>query len=622
MASKANEFVDSIIYDRMNKSVQHLLRNVPLSDMSASENHLAGLKSTTLTRVDVFKEQLRNRWLCYKEPLMDIPSIISQYECVRHQSLEEQNRTTNFIKQYNSNNPNRTHPEMTPHSTVILDLQQPYVQSGPVYYPINIKTGVVDTSRPLKHPEPDSFAQIEKKVLVSSKVSKSLHVLETLLKIIELGEERGYSRTHLGEIFTDFITTHIPSISGNLFLKKDATQIFECILNSVNFYQLSSQCKRAIQALTRQPGEPIEKVVYDYISLLIESSFIESPDINESVATSRSQKIALKHIKHFVSPTLSPGVEELRTQVYLKLDENVSLETMFRFINKQEMSDEFKLKTARGLNSQIATVSIFNTEYSRPLAPSHATTSQTLPSPPHSRAPSPLPGASNPLLPPTTQGYTPGGTRVPGVNIGNHNLRSKDQVKSKYRKPQEPRTPSYRSNRPSRSPTPQRSYQRTASSSPGSSRTPSRSPSVDRNRGRSSNNRSPSNGPLYYRSQSGNHIQRLSRRRIMARTGSGNFRNRRLSKSPQPRPKNRSKSPSPTCLLCGGSHISPSPRNNAVCSIYGRGPVADKECYNCKKGLRHVAMVCQHGPPIKNFSRVNSPSFRGRSRSPSPYSKN
>ena len=638
--SEASNFVSDLINQRINNGLQYLLKGNTQHD-PAAQSHLDGLKNTSYNRVDLYKLKLQEQFDFYVEPTVDIPTLVSMYESTRLHALHEQALNENMTNSYNVLNPSQPKPMLNIQSKLILDLMQPFLKCGNTYFPISMQTGIVDKSSPLLNPEPGDFSSIEAEVLSVSQTSKQVHVLETTSSIISLCESRGYSKKDLAKVLEGFIRTHLPHLSGQLFLRSQPEQVFTTILGSVSYYSLVQNVNKAMKNLVRNPGQTLDEVIQSYISLLLEKAYLDRPNIDYTVAHKKASKQAQKICRFLVEPNLASKLDELRIQKLSKLDEFLEIEETLKFVAEMEQRSEFLLRSAKSLQHQPISLSIFHIEYNQDTMDTlvrdfeaHTITQNPTYENLRDRPPSPIYYNRRPVTP---NGKEPQNEQRQGnfYTKGGHNLRTYDKATGPYgnyrRPPQQqdstssnykrPNSQEYRRDpqRDTRRDT-QRSSQRTPfrTPSPAFRRSPggSRSASPHFGRNNPQRPRTPSNGrgstsPIFYRSKSGNNYRRLSASRISKRTPSGSFRPRNRSNPRDTRYQNSSKSPSrgrspPNCKLCGSSHVTPSATNGKKCAIYGSILPTRTPCPNCKK-YYHPYESCLHGPPVRASDRPKSP---------------
>ena len=610
---EAARYLSDCAVIKQNQALQHLLNNAPES--ATQKYHLDNLKTASENRIDSFKNKLKQKFKDFVEPSYTVLACISNYESAKLQIQEEERQMEIYVGARRNNFANPVA------SRVLINLDKPYVEMSNAFYPIDYNTGIASV-HPLLNPSPPKWEDIESYVLVLSSTSKVVHTIDTISNLIDYARDKGISKMDLGTLMKAFVQNYLPHLSGAIFMNTDTDVIFERILNSVNFYNLTQNVRQAIMKLSRAPHEGLSEVLDAYISLLCELAFLESPDMNEEKAVKKATKEAMRHAKYFVHPNVAFEIDELRKQKMTRLDEELTMEELCQFVTRMEIKKENRLTTSSSFTGNNISLSIFHTQYQQ------ASTAQlnsknyeqtSRPSSPNIYANADVYRPSTPNIYANADAYTydnvkPNASSTPGGKYGakpkpSNNFYNNDRAKSP--------THAARYDR-SKSPTTRRNPEKKTYQTNGKStvwirsnsgnnmtrvntnRILSRSPSATQKNTRPSSN-------TRNRSSSNSRVapDQGMRRRNSSTKGMGR-RNSYSDKDPK-KNKARSQSPSNRCKLCGGTHPTPNDRNKQLCPVYGKGPQTRHPCNNCKKGLYHPHFACQHGNPVR-LSRSNSPS--------------
>ena len=577
---EAARYIDRLKTSRQNNSLQYILEK---DNSPSSKEHLKSLKTAAENRIDILKKKLLEKYRSYVQPSIGLREQISAYEQAKIQA----NIAERKQEALTSANPNVTvHPILMDLNYVVPDLSEPFVKLEGAYFAINFHNGIVQTE-PLLHPDGELFHEIEKEILVLSKTSHHVNVLDTLDRIIDRAKSKGLSRDNMNTLIKDFVHAYIPQLSGSITNRSTPDLIFESVLASVNFTTIANQIRSAINKLSRAPGQSIDHIFHSYISLLLELAYIEQPTMSTSAAAKKASKEAIRNLKYFLEKNMAKELDELRRMKLMNLDEELTADEVLEFITMTECNPIYQLKSVKSMADTNISVSIFQTEFQQSRAnyanlekesPYYSPVAETRPNSPslqihaNTKTAVTYPRSASPI-------------QHKGLRTGRPPKRDV-LPPTRYEKPS-PRSPSA-----SRSQSPRR----------GSSRTPrqSRSPSLNRNR----NSRG-----VWIRSRSGNTMNRVSRDRIRGRTTSRSLSGKRSynrTKSPSTVPPNRF-----SCKLCGAlnSHETPNVGNKSVCPVYPGQKFPQKSvCQNCNQGLYHKFIDCLHGPPIKNRNPSKSPS--------------
>ena len=262
-----------------------------------------------------------------------------------------------------SANPNVTvHPILMDLNYVVPDLSEPFVKLEGAYFAINFHNGIVQTE-PLLHPDGELFHEIEKEILVLSKTSHHVNVLDTLDRIIDRAKSKGLSRDNMNTLIKDFVHAYIPQLSGSITNRSTPDLIFESVLASVNFTTIANQIRSAINKLSRAPGQSIDHIFHSYISLLLELAYIEQPTMSTSAAAKKASKEAIRNLKYFLEKNMAKELDELRRMKLMNLDEELTADEVLEFVTMTECNPVYQLKSVKSMADTNISVSIFQTEF-------------------------------------------------------------------------------------------------------------------------------------------------------------------------------------------------------------------------------------------------------------------
>ena len=601
--SRAKNFISQLQNEKVGNAVSFILkreqgRGVRGDDLTELNGHLEEVNHESINKIEKLKKSVRNRLNLYVVPSQNVLQCVSAYEFSRVQTVAETVNSDNLSRQLTDNgNPLR----ISRRQTVIPDLVKPYEVIGGCYFAIRYDDGTSTDMDKLIHPEPLNFSDMADRVVELSGSTGQVNVCETLVKIMDFSEKRGYDLEALAEIFKGFVMTHIPHVSSNLYLRTKSYQILDLILDSVNYATMSNDIKLAIRRLSRPLGENIRVVLGKYQGLLFEAARLDAPDKNQDELHRRSVKETIKNAKSFVVPSLAGEIEELRKTLKIEHDEDLDIDKLCKFVEQEELSDHFRPRNTISLSGSYIAMSIFNTApilakeaenyphqvgintathfqktHDRPTsAPSNQynmrktlTEPDRYTDPPRGR-PQARDYKNRPKLPtPVPSPALPSPSPQPSRSITPTDSIVRSRTPSPFPPSPSPRSPIPLRGNNSRTPSP--SGSRNQSPSPGRSRNPS----------------------LYYRSSSGN-VRKLSQSRLMSRSPNGTLRNRGpTSRKAQP---HQTQTPSVRCRLCASTrHRTPSAANGLSCQVYpGQLPTA-VPCPRCRLNLYHSADRCQH----------------------------
>ena len=601
--SRAKSFINSLQNEKVGNAVSFILkreqkRDIKGDDFEELKSHIEDINHESINKVEKLKRSVRTRLNLYVVPSQSVLGCVSAYEASRVVSNRENANLDDLAQLAAAETGNPNTPRLQRRHTVIPDLIKPFEVIGQTYFAIRFDDGTSTELDKLIHPEPMNFSDMADKVVELSGSTGQVNICETLIKIMDFCEKRGYDLDALAETFKGFVMIHLPHISANLYLRTKAYQILDLILDSVNYATMANDIKLAIRRLNRPLGENIRVVLGKYQGLLYEAARLDAPDKDQDELHRRSVKETIKNAKSFVVPALANEVEELRKTLKIEHDDDLDFDRLCKFIEQEELSEPFRPRNSISLSGSYIAMSIFNTapilareaesasQFSDINALSHSPPNgkekiypynmRTYRPEPERYTDPPTRGRpyikSRPKLPTPTSTPLPSPSAPPQSAESSRPPTPADSVIRS-------RTPSpFPSPRPSRSPTP---TGRTGSPRPFSVRSRTQSPSPGRQR----------NSSLYYRSPSGN-IRKLSQTRVMTRSPHGTLRNRNISSR---NPSTASPQSTFRCRLCASSkHRTPSAANGLSCKVYPNQLPTAVPCPRCRLNLYHSADRCQH----------------------------
>ena len=597
--SRAKNFINSLQNEKVGNAVSFMLRReqkkgIKSEDFEELKSHIEDINHESINKVEKLKKSVRTRLQLYCVPSQSVLGCVSAYESSRVVSNRENANLDDLAQLSAAETGNTNTPRLQRRHTVISDLIKPYEVIGQTYFAIRFDDGSSTELDKLIHPEPLNFSDIADKVVELSGSTGQVNVCETLIKIMDFCEKRGYDLDAVAEIFKGFVMTHLPHVSANLYLRTKAYQILDLILDSVNYATMANDIKLAIRRLIRPLGENIRVVLGKYQGLLYKAARLDAPDKDQEELHRRSIKETVKNSKSFVVPALANEVEELRKTLKIEHDDDLDIDRLCKFIEQEELSEPFRPRNSISLSGSYIAMSIFNTApiLAREAEPNlHVSDINVL-----SHSP---PNGKEKNYPYNMRTYR----REPD-RYTDPPTRGRSHIKDRPKLPTPLPSPSAppQSTESSRPPTPADSVARSRTPSPFPSPRPSRSPTPSGRTGsprpfpgkprtQSSSPGRQRNSSLYYRSPSGN-VRKLSQTRVMTRSPNGTLRNRGIS------PRNPStQGPQSTfrCRLCASSkHRMPSTANGLSCKVYPKQLPTAVPCPRCRLNLYHTADKCQH----------------------------
>ena len=605
--SRAKNFISQLQNEKVGNAVAFILKREQTRGIRGDElqeliGHIDEINHESINKIEKLKKSVRNRLNLFVVPSQDVLHCVSAYESSRVLSNTEILNSDNLSQQVASETGSANVPRIQRRHNVIPDLVKPYEVIGGTYFAIRYDDGSATEMDKLIHPEPMNFTDMSDRVVELSGSTGQVNICETLVKIMDFSEKRGYDHEALAEIFKGFVMTHLPHISSNLYLRNKSYQILDLILDSVNYATMANDIKLAIRRLSRPLGENIRVVLGKYQGLLFEAARLDAPDKNQDELHRRSVRETIKNAKSFVVPALADEIEELRKTLKIEHDDELDIDRLSKFIEQEELSDHFRPRNTISLTGSYIAMSIFNTapilakdDPQFQAGINTATHSQKM----FERPPS---APSNPYNMRKTLTEPDRYTDPPRGRPQARDYRNRPKLPTPTPSPT-PQFPSPHSSRPA---TPTDSIVRPRTHSPyPTSNSPRSTTPVSPNRSNNSRTSSPGgsrrqspspgrarNSSVYYRSNSGS-VRKLSQSRIMSRSPNGTLRNR--GPSSRKSLSNPNYSAPVRCRLCASTkHKTPSSANGLSCQVYPKQLPTAVPCPRCRLNLYHSADRCQH----------------------------
>ena len=197
----ATSYIDSENNKKLNETVQHLC--IKDGD-EASAQYAKSLATAAENRVEKFKEKLKRQYESFTEPKYTMRDVIGDYEKDRIKAIRDEEQFALAWSQQPGAGPYPT--ARYGNTKIITDLKTPYAKIGYGYFKINPFTGDV-AEDPILNPDSILWAEVEDELVQKAELSKNVHILDTLSKIINFSSENGLSKEKMGRLMIDFIKT-------------------------------------------------------------------------------------------------------------------------------------------------------------------------------------------------------------------------------------------------------------------------------------------------------------------------------------------------------------------------------------------------------------------------------
>lgn len=350
---KKNRETDSVLLETVLK-----LQQVSTEDKDRLEAQQKLQKYTNKDQGEILKEGCMTLWTEYPEPSRTVRDAIGVNERYKNEKLETIKQEKDIQAVAASVSKQESFSKES--TTVMPDFKDAYHQLGDTFYAVDPKTGFIDET-PLVNPLTFTLEDFMDKVSISPH-SKAVHTIETIKNFLTYGAELGLSRKALGDILKEFVRKFLPQHSAVVHFLHDSTEIFKAVLSTVNLNVLQEQITKAIQKITREPGQSIETCLGAYKALLVESATWENPTLTEEQVMRKTEKQCIAAARFLIEPNLAKQLENVKKKFSVQLDRKITFHEVIEFIIKNERKPEYKLKSTKTLQNNPVTCSIFNSE--------------------------------------------------------------------------------------------------------------------------------------------------------------------------------------------------------------------------------------------------------------------
>lgn len=218
--------------------------------------------------------------------------------------------------------------------------------------------------------------------------SGSINVPRTIINLLDLGKERGYTEPHYGSLFLQFIKSYIPnSHQAALTYSRDVNELFNFLLSIVDTEQEVSKLRNAILKISRKPEDPISVPVLKMKSLMTSLFYMLDPESTISSVNKRAEKAAIDCLYCLISPECKSWTHSWKRRCS-EMSKQVTLLEYLECVSKVEQTPSCKITRELTVPNRLADSDIqvesFFSKYGMS-RPSTAARGQRSPSRPPSR---------------------------------------------------------------------------------------------------------------------------------------------------------------------------------------------------------------------------------------------
>ena len=173
--------------------------------------------------------------------------------------------------------------------------------------------------------------------------SGSINVPRTIMNLLDIGTERGFTEQHYSSLFLQFIKTYIPNAhQAALTYSRDTNELFNFLLSIVDTEQEVSKIRLAILKISRKPEDPISLPVLKMKSLMTSLFYMLDPECTINNVNSRAEKAAIDAMYCLISPECKTWVHSWKRRC-TEMQKPVTLMEHLECVNKVELTPSCKI---------------------------------------------------------------------------------------------------------------------------------------------------------------------------------------------------------------------------------------------------------------------------------------
>ena len=126
----------------------------------------------------------------------------------------------------------------------------------------------------------------------------------SISNIVQRGIELGYNKNQLVILFKLFVSEYFSSYRYTLDNVTSQKQLFQQVLNIIHTQDLGTEVDRQLQAIVREPSDPIQKTFFLYRSLIYLKIKTKEPFLQEFKMQNKVSRLSQQAIVYFVENTV------------------------------------------------------------------------------------------------------------------------------------------------------------------------------------------------------------------------------------------------------------------------------------------------------------------------------
>ena len=357
-----DSYLDNISAKIERKTISTLVEH-SLQSQSLNAEHKTSLEDSGKLRklqkrdqLEDFKQNVQKLWTDFRDPRQSVALAVSNFNTHRTNIMRDHVEKENFEIAAGM----RENKYIPPRPLPVFPECKPYVHLGDRFYAVCPDTGIV-SKEVLENPMEYTLQDVLHLIHFTPH-SKSLHILESVKRILDFSSSVGLTRKTVSLILKDMVKKFNPSKYGIFNLIEDPDEIFKNVISLVSYDGLLDNIKNGIKRIIRNVGDGIDEPINVYKSLLLEGSQTENPNLDKYIAVTRAEKACINSMKFLMSKNMAELFEKFRINFDYRFERRPDLTECIKFVVDTERQKRFALDSAKSLEGNPISCSLFNTD--------------------------------------------------------------------------------------------------------------------------------------------------------------------------------------------------------------------------------------------------------------------
>ena len=305
------------------------------------KEHDTGLDFSLQTGQEIYSASLAALWANFKEPTDTVEEFLTRYETDLLAGTREECKSDPIIE---------------------IGWAQKGIVSTPIPEAERRNEGgrkyKITTSDPLTFTGEIRIEMLED-ILAHSTLSGALDWSMTLRELLTFGERIGMNRAQIAKSIKVLTKHALPHYFNCIERVECPNEVWSSASTFVDLYSNKRKIKKALDDVTRHPGEDLSITLNIVKTLVAESLRLDSPDIKDDVLMKLAKKHAQASIEGLVEKNCWDQLNTYRTDRWRRLGKSTSMEEAVRFVNETEATKpEYALQSAKRIKPRHISVDI------------------------------------------------------------------------------------------------------------------------------------------------------------------------------------------------------------------------------------------------------------------------